>query len=516
MGKDEFKILNYDELPKKKGIGALQGEEVVDWIGIIPGFIFKTYHSKYGCNEFRFVKYKRSNQTIYFNVDNVEKHIAYSGFIRGNIGSILGIRGSDFKYEVGQVIVDEKRDMTLIDTYYGTNPKEERYSGTNYKWYKYKCNKCKGDFEHWIVEGGLKNGTGCSACSGKTVTSYNCMLATDPWMISLGIPEDIAKKYTSGSSKKISFPCPNCGEMIKNKKIANIKNNKSIGCRSCGDGISYPEKFVRSVLKQLELDYEVEYNPEWACGKKYDFYIKSLNAIIETHGLQHYKHTGFNRVLQEEQENDSYKKELALFNRIEYYIELDCRESDLEYIKNSILNSELNELFDLSKIDWLKCEEFALKNIAKDVCEYWNNKKEWETTFHLAEEFKVSRKTITIWLKNGNKLGWCGYDTKEEISKINKNNVKKVKVYKNGAEVIDKELSIRELSRLSEVILGTKLHSGQYLKCAMVKKIVIRDMGLNLLIKIKLQLKIRSEYRHNYITILTFIFVTNLYINREV
>jgi hypothetical protein len=61
------------------------------------------------------------------------------------------------------------------------------------------------------------------------------------------------------------------------------------------------------------------------------------------HGGQHYK-SGFNisnRSLNEEQKNDLIKEKLAKKNGILHYIVIDSRRSTVEYIKNSIINSEL-------------------------------------------------------------------------------------------------------------------------------------------------------------------------------
>ena len=75
---------------------------------------------------------------------------------------------------------------------------------------------------------------------------------------------------------------------------------------------------------------------------------------METHGKQHYE-DGFKgcggRTLEEEQQNDKNKYELAIKNGIKQqnYIVIDCSKSDLEFIKNNIINSRLNELFNLNK-----------------------------------------------------------------------------------------------------------------------------------------------------------------------
>ena len=233
-----------------------------------------------------------------------------------------------------------------------------------------------------------------------------------PWMINLGVLVEDAKKYTTGSAEKIEVKCPYCG---RTKKVTphNVYRQHSIGC-SCGDGISYPEKLMENVLIQLGIEYERQYKPNWSENKIYDFYLPDANTIIEAHGVQHYEETTRGRSLKEEQENDRSKEELALNNGIKYYMIIDCRKSELEYIKNNILNSKLNEILDLNNIDWAKCEEYALKNKVKEVCDYYNEHPGIFTT-DLVKEFGIDRTTIAKYLKSGTKLGWCKYDSKEAM-----------------------------------------------------------------------------------------------------
>ena len=56
------------------------------------------------------------------------------------------------------------------------------------------------------------------------------------------------------------------------------------------------------------------------------------------------------KTLIEEQINDSFKEKLAKDNGIEKYIVINCKESDLSYIKNNVLNSELSKIFDFCLI----------------------------------------------------------------------------------------------------------------------------------------------------------------------
>ena len=78
--------------------------------------------------------------------------------------------------------------------------------------------------------------------------------------------------------------------------------------------------------------------------KRYDIYIPSINCIIENHGIQHYN-KGFEfiggRTLEEEQENDKYKKCVANKNGVENYIIIDCRKSTKEWVEQSVMQSYL-------------------------------------------------------------------------------------------------------------------------------------------------------------------------------
>lgn len=328
---------------------------------------------------------------------------------------------------------------------------------------RHNCNKCK-NHEWETTPANLLTGYGCPVCSGRTAKlGINTIWDTDRWMVDLGVSEEDAKRYSRCSGKKIIVTCPDCGTR-KGMTIDHIYKRKTIGC-PCGDGRSYPEKFIYNLLKQLNLEFETEYSPDWIKPKRYDFHIKDNDCIIETHGKQHYSNiSNFSsyggKKLEEEKVNDRYKKETALKNGIKHYIELDCSESNMDYIKNSILNSKLAKLFDLSNIDWNKCAEFANKNIVKEVCEYWNNKREYETTKHIENIFKLNRNTIIAYLKRGNKLGWCNYNAKEEImkcgSKSGKLFCKQVEMFKNGQN-LGRFPSVAELERQSEELFGIKL-----------------------------------------------------------
>ena len=359
----------------------------------------------------------------------------------------------EFKCEIGDNLKDEKRDITIIGREYRQRIHTDGKSIINDKWDKYKCNKCGWD-EGWVVESALlkqKQGGGC--CYGKVVVeNINSIWATDRWMCDLGLSEQDAKTYTSRSGKKVVVTCPNCKKQ-KEMRIADIYAYKSVCCKHCSDGVSYPEKFVQEFLNQLNVEYKKEYCPSWSNKKRYDFYIKSCNTIIEANGKQHYdgsfSRTKRGRGLSEEQENDKIKHELAMKNGIDRYVVLDCRNSNINWIKNSILKSELNKIFDLTNIDWAKCGEFGLSNLIKQVCLKWDEIYKNEGSLRVLQlEFKnIERSVLIDYLKKGNELGLCHYDPKEEMRKSGLNSGKRVFMYTLNGELVERGISCEDLKR---------------------------------------------------------------------
>ena len=178
------------------------------------------------------------------------------------------------------------------------------------------------------------------------------------------------------------------------------------------------------MLEQLKIGFMHDHPFDWSNGKRYDFYIENLSLIIETHGGQHYN-DGFTtlggKTAQEQQVIDEYKQNLAINNNIGTYIQLDCRMSNLEYIKHSIINSYLSEIFDLSDVDWEKCDKYAFNSSRFiETCELWN---EHQDTKLISNKLHMSRTTVIDYLNRGTKLGLCNYNAKDNITKIRSKSV---------------------------------------------------------------------------------------------
>ncbi|MFC0903875.1 hypothetical protein ACFHWD_04115 [Clostridium sp. MT-14] len=191
------------------------------------------------------------------------------------------------------------------------------------------------------------------------------------------------------------------------------------------------------VSEQLNIKFIYQYSPKWCKYKlnsknkkgRYDFYFKINNNeyIVETDGGWHNKDNKISGQTKGESKYiDNIKDKLANNHKIEV-IRIECNKSELKYIKNNIIN-KLNNIFNLNKIDWLKCHKYACNSLVKKACDLWQQKD--YSTNKIGEILNISDGTIRNYLKQGTKLNWCQYNPKQ----IQKNNGKLFG--NNGTKVI--------------------------------------------------------------------------------
>lgn len=258
---------------------------------------------------------------------------------------------------------------------------------------------------------------GCPYCNGTMILrGFNDLSITAPDVYNLLTDKDDCL-YHPHSSKETSFTCPTCGNVLLRK--INSVNEYGLNCPMCDDGFSYPEKFLMSILTQAKITFEGQKTFDFIKGKKYDFYILSKNLIIETHGAQHYSDGvfKFKSKVRDEKENDKLKREAAIQNGIENYYEIDCRYSNCEYIKNSIIQSGVLDLLEINiaDIDFTKCEIDASNSLVKKAWELWNTGN--YTNNDIAIELNLAPNTTCHYLNLGAKLGLCNYDGQLERAK---------------------------------------------------------------------------------------------------
>ena len=292
------------------------------------------------------------------------------------------------------------------------------YIGLRYN-IKFKCRKCGN-----ISEAQAKNlliQRKCNNCDGDRYIEYgvNDLYTIRPDIAAMMEDKDLAHKICCHSGKKVNFICPRCGCVVP-QIVANVVK-RGVSCKKCGDGISFPEKFIFNLLTQLNIKFDTYKSFEWSDGRIYDVCtydnFDNPKYILEIHGKQHYS-GGFDRVggrtYLNEIDNDAYKMNLAINNGFtkDRYVVIDCRESTLEYIKNSVEKHAFFKLYDLTNIDWNLCAKNATSSYAIRAMELW------EIGYgvkHISNELHLSVNTIDKYLKRGVKIGLCSYTKNESL-----------------------------------------------------------------------------------------------------
>ena len=215
---------------------------------------------------------------------------------------------------------------------------------------------------------------------------------------------DDCYKISAYSNMKFKFKCNKCEEIGDLRSLNQVVQHGYV-CHYCSDKKSIPNKFMVELLKIMNIDFKSEKTFKWSEGKQYDFYIPNLNMIIEMNGIQHYEESPRGRSLKEEQENDVYKKELALNNNVENYIVIDCRYSTFEWLKKNVIK-ELDNIFNLNNIDWNKIWINCQKSLVIQTWELYN---QGMSTKEIAKELNIGKTTVGRYLHKGNEIGKCKF-----------------------------------------------------------------------------------------------------------
>ena len=294
--------------------------------------------------------------------------------------------------------------------------------------------RCNIDGYEWSATWGhLSQGRNCPMCSNKIVSVKNSIRSIRPDLVKYLENELDADNISAYSTKKVLLICLSCGN--KREMTTSKFCSRGFNCNICSDGISIPEKFGIYLFKQLKIDFSRQKRFEWSDGRFYDFYFELNNKsyIIEAHGEQHYKQSNRGRSLEEEKLNDKYKKQLALMNGIDVYVEIDCRKSEFEWLKYNYIKS-LNNHINMLDVSWDLIWVFCHNSIVISVCNEWSNGTSIKS---LEKMFELSNDTIKRYLKTGNDIGIIKYDKTEEYLKLRKSNSKIVYQYSLNLELID-------------------------------------------------------------------------------
>ena len=218
--------------------------------------------------------------------------------------------------------------------------KKQSKNGNKSDCVSFTCLKCDYINELWVYGILRSNQCNCQRCSGQRKDK-------DDIIFSQELNELYPNKFTilvpyKDVKTDIRVRCNNCG-FIRNVKPSVLI--RSGFCPKCGKNKSIGENFISNWLDEHNINYETQkYFKDWDIGIHYfDFYLPTLNLIIEYHGQQHYSfnpyfhHTleNFNYRL----EKDKTKKENCLKHGINYVSINSKNYCHLEKILSTITDS---------------------------------------------------------------------------------------------------------------------------------------------------------------------------------
>lgn len=262
----------------------------------------------------------------------------------------------------------------------------------------------------------LHTKSGCPVCSRRRIISgYNDLWTVRPDVAELLVNKDDGYKYGISNEEKTEFRCRNCGSILVKSVFAVCTSG--LYCEFCDDGLSYPNKFMRSILNQLSISYIPEYNPDWIKPKLYDFYfvIAGKQYIVEMDGgLGHGNQPNNSMTTLTKEESiaiDKYKDKCAKEHDIDL-LRIDCNYpyniERFEYIKNNIITSKLSEVLNLEFVDFDQANKDAESTLLFQISKLWDSGV--NNTKSIGDILHINVNTVMRYLKKSEKLGVSTYN----------------------------------------------------------------------------------------------------------
>jgi hypothetical protein len=348
---------------------------------------------------------------------------------------------------------EQGHDVYCDDEYVDSKTRLWFYCSKGHRWYSEP---------NWVF-----NGQFCPYCLNRRVlVGYNDLWTTHSEIASLLQNPQDGYEHTYGSKYKTYFICQCCGNIIF-KSIKEVYS-RGLGCQRCGDTISYPNKFMRALLSQLDVqNIKHEYSPSWLYPYSYDNYfeINGYKILLEADGgIGHgNKVFGSNEVDTDGLERDRIKDKLAQEHEM-HVVRIDCNYKDYnkyKYIKQNILSSRFANIVDLSCVDWDKCHAEALSSLVYKCAEMYNK---GFCVGDIVRQLGYDNGTVSSWLKQAAQIGLCTYNKEESRKRGRKLLHRAVNQYSKDGFFIGTYESLTTAS------LATSINSTAISNCCKKKK----------------------------------------------
>ena len=306
----------------------------------------------------------------------------------------MGAKRTAHAYQIGEVVNGELKILEQIRMPLGKKYTKKGYVVQSMVYptsepYK-KC------------ESTLKDGQGCAYKAGQRVCLENSLWSVESVRGNI-IDIDEAKQVTPGIAKKILFQCEY--EDCDNTKMMTPSNllHQGFVCNICSKSTSYPELWFMGYNKEKNAGFIPQQRFDDFKGHIFDNVNYESRIIVETHGIQHYEDRDSKAW------KGAHKKSVASDKRKRKYckennwtlIELDCRYSRFEYIRNSVSNEPL--LDDVTDDDVKGMLEIIEKNKhypTKRIIRLYTVDK--LSTYKIADKLGLTREIVTTVLNKNN------------------------------------------------------------------------------------------------------------------
>lgn len=416
------------------------GHLVIDWRNIkshkvpfkyndVEGTFLISFHAKQ--NKLYKMKLEYNDRVL------ITTHKQLKGCQLGNLVKDL----YSYKYKVDDVVNNSK----VV--------KQIKMGKNNNRGYKMLCLKTNQFFN--MREDHIANGVKSPYVTNKKVWEGNSLAVEKPELLNLLNNKDDGYKVTPYSDKEIECKCPNCG--FVRKVITKVLTRGDYFCPKCSKKISYPEKFMSSLLELNGLKYEMQKTFDDCKIKRclpFDFYIKEYNCVIETHGIQHYSKTGKYSYMNIDRSKiyDIYKKNYCKTKGIQY-IEIDCRDSNFSYLIEKVKSSPLDDY--IKKYDYNKLKDMLNKRERyENVDEIIKDYQDGNTYNYIAEKYNINISTLTLLLKRQGV-----YKKRTESSKIKVVCLNNRRVFNSITEARD---WCNNGSKISQACKNKRKHAGKH------------------------------------------------------
>ena len=233
------------------------------------------------------------------------------------------------------------------------------YSKVNYINERTKvCIICPEHGEFWQTPSSHLANKGCIKC-GK-ISIYNKLVMSKDRFIEISNLihnkfYSYDKSYYKNNYSKVIITCPIHGDF----QMIPSSHMRGQGCPKCKQ--SHLERDITKLLDKNNIEYHYQYKFDFINDKTVDFYIPSINTVIECQGEQHYRPVGFGAKITDNELKEIFvrqqQRDYILFQQLSekdisivYYVNHNKFESkDINiyggFYSDKLIYEDINELY---------------------------------------------------------------------------------------------------------------------------------------------------------------------------